>query len=191
MPDVNGYYTIRECANEILRAMEKHGDSQEKLSASLIQAANKLMDRPDFTSLGVKYKPNHVPEGTYLFYDGELSMTYTRVPAGRNVPPHDHGIWEAVIVHSGKLRHKVYERTDDQTREGYAELAITEDRILGPRDISLVMPPSEIHSFIPVDGDCWTLTIVGGNYKPNRYYYQPENNSYVTTTTAGKLVEKV
>ena len=131
MPDANGSCTIRECANEILRAMEKHGDSQDKLRASLLQAANKLMDRPDFTSLGVKYKPNHVPEGTYLFYDGELSITFTRLPEGKNVPPHDHGIWEAVIIHSGKLRHIVYERTDDQTREGYAKLAVTDVVTIG------------------------------------------------------------
>ncbi len=179
MSGVKSLYTIRECAKDILATIEKCKTDQEELAAGLKAAARRLTDRPDFASLGVKYQPNHIPEGKYLYYDGQLSIVMAKIPEGKIIPPHDHGTWEAMIVVTGRLRHTVFARADDGTRDGYAELAVADDRVLDPHDIAMVAPPAEIHSFNAVEGDCWVMVIVGENYKPNRSYYQPEKNAYV------------
>ncbi len=181
MPNAKGLYTIRECASDILRAIEAHGTDQQKLSASLAKAGRKLMSRPDFFQLGAKYRANHIAEAKYLYYDGELVITTATLPDGKFIPPHDHGVWEAMITVTGKLRHTVYDRADDGSREGHAELVAVDDRVLGVGDIAMVMPPAEIHSFSAVDGDSQTLVIVGGPYKPIRTYYNLDKQTYAVS----------
>jgi hypothetical protein len=53
--------------------------------------------------------------------------------------------------------------------DGYAELRIVDDRTLKRRDIGLMMPPVEIHSFRALTDDTFVLTVVERRYKPNRH----------------------
>ena len=63
------------------------------------------------------------------------------------------------------------------SKEGYAKLQVIDDRVLQPGEMSIVAPPAEIHSFTALTDDTWSVTIVGGCYKPDRHYYDPANNS--------------
>ena len=144
------------------------------------------IERPDFMTLGVKRPANHIDNSKYLYYDGALSMTLDEIPKGKVIPAHDHGIWEALILLKGRLDHAVYERTDDGSVDGHAELRTIEDRELVAGELALVAPPAEIHSFTALEDETYILTIVGGNYKPKRHYYNVAEQTYVVAK-AGAL----
>ena len=82
------------------------------------------------------------------------------------MPPHDHGIWEALVILKGGLHHEVYDRMDDCSVDGYAELKCIEDKIFKPMEMAMVIPPAEIHSFTAQEEGTFILTIVGGNIRP-------------------------
>ena len=85
----------------------------------------------------------------------------------------------------GRLRHIVYDRMDDGSVEGHAALKTIEDRIYVPGEMAMVMPPAEIHSFTALEEETFICTVVGGNYKPTRHYYNADKNTYVVAE-AGK-----
>ena len=68
-------------------------------------------------------------------------------------------------MYRGRIRHVVYERVDDQTVPGAAELRVAEDRELGPGDFAIVAPPADIHSFTALSDGTYGITVVSGAYK--------------------------
>lgn len=177
--------SIRECAAAVIGAIESSGDDGDALRAGLIEATRPFLARPDLFSLGAKRPGNHIDNSKYIYYDGEVSITLDELPHGLVVPPHDHGVWEALVIVRGRLHHTVYDRVDDGSVEGHAELKTIEDRACTPGELAMVIPPAEIHSFTALEPETYILTIVGGNYSPTRHYYNVADQSYVVAA-AGK-----
>jgi len=171
-------YTIRDLAHEVQKQMAIHGSDGPRLLEALRAPITRILDS-DLNGVGVRREGNHIDESRYLYYDGEMSITFDHMPNGKDIPPHDHGVWETLGLYSGRLRHTVYDRKDDGSREGYAELEVIDDRVLEAGDMAIVAPPAEIHGFTALTDDTWTVTIVGGRYKEDRAYYKPETNSYI------------
>lgn len=171
-------YTVRELANEVQRLVAQHGEDGPKLLEGLREPLRKLMQR-DLAPLGVKREANHIDDSRYLYWDGEMSITFDHMPKGKFIPPHDHGVWELLAIYSGKLKHVVYDRRDDGSKEGYADLAIIDDRVLERGEAAIVAPPAEIHSFMAMTDDTRCITIVGGKYKPDRKYFNAAEKTYV------------
>jgi len=171
-------YTIRDLAAEVQRQMSLHGSDGPRLLEGLHEPLSRIL-ASDLGGIGVRREGNHIDESRYLYYDCDMSITFDHMPKGKDIPPHDHGVWEALGLYSGQLRHTVYDRKDDGGKEGYAELEVIDDRVLRPGEMAIVAPPAEIHGFTALTDDTWTVTIVGGPYKADRCYYKPEENSYV------------
>ncbi len=171
-------YTIRDLAMDVQRQVSIHGSDGAKLLEGLRDSLTRIL-ASDLSKLGVKREGNHIDESRYLYYDGEMSITFDHLPKDKFIPPHDHGIWEAMAIYSGRLEHTVYDRKDDGAKEGYAELEVIDDRTLELGDMAIVAPPAAIHGFTALTDDTWSVTIVGGRYKDDRAYYDPETNSYV------------
>lgn len=185
MPETNSLCSTRDCAHAVIAAIEGAQNDHERLRGALLKATEPFLARPDLFSLGVKRPGNHIDNSKYIYYDGALSMTLDQLPHGLVVPPHDHGIWEALVILKGSLRHVVYDRRDNGAVAGHADLETVEDRVYTPHELALVMPPAEIHSFTALEEETYIFTIVGGNYKPARYYYNVAEQSYVVAA-AGK-----
>ncbi len=171
-------YTIRDLATEVQRQMAIHGSDGARLLEGLREPLSRIL-ASDLSNVGVKREGNHIDESRYLYYDTDMSITLDHMPRDKAIPPHDHGIWEALGLYSGQLKHTVYDRKDDGTREGYAELEVIDDRVLQPMEMAIVAPPAEIHGFTALTDDTWTVTIVGGPYKADRSYFNPAEKSYV------------
>ena len=171
-------YTVRDLALEVQRLMKLHGQDGPKLLEGLREPVRHVMQR-DLPSEGVKREGNHIDNSKYLYYDGQMSITFDHMPKGKFIPPHDHGVWEMMAIYSGRLKHVVYDRQDDGTKEGFADLKIIDDRVLEKNDVAIVAPPSEIHSFTALTDDTISMTIVGGTYKPDRKYYNAADKTYV------------
>ena len=171
--------SIRECADAIRQVMVDNKDNLEGLRTGLLEAARPFISRSDLFELGTKRPANHIDNSKYIYYDGELSITLDQLPKDMVVPPHDHGIWEALIILKGSLHHAVYDRTDDGSRDGHAKLKCIEDKTFKPMELAMVIPPAEIHSFTALDKETFILTIVGGDYAANRHYYNVDKSTYV------------
>lgn len=184
MSGTNELISIRETAQAVIKAVKEADNNAEKLRSGILKATEQLRHRPDLLSLGTRRLANHIaPEHSkHIYYDGELSITLDRVPTGVVIPPHDHGLWEGVICCTGRLQHAIYQRADDGSVEGYADLELVEDRIIGADDMALVIPPAEIHSFEALDEDTWLMNVVNGNYRAQRHYFNIEAKTCVLAT---------
>jgi len=92
---------------------------------------------------------------------------------------HDHAhIYTLYGVLDGHERIERYERIDDRSRQGYAEIRKTSDLVVGPGEIDLVKP-YEIHTEVTV-GERTVAVIIrsekGGGFNQGRY--DPETNEY-------------
>lgn len=173
MANAESELAIRKCATEIIDLVNKVGEDGPKLLEGLRSPIASLLQRPDLLSLGVKRDGNHIDNSKYLYYDGQLIITLDEFPKGKKIPPHDHGVWEALCIYRGAVHHTVFERKDDGSVPGHADLETKEERVLRAGDISIVAMPAEIHGFTAVEDGTYSLTIVGGHYKAERHYFDP------------------
>lgn len=185
-PAAQHTYTNRRCAQDILALIEAQPVNNTTFLDQLAKSLRQLMARPDFLNLGVKRQSNHTGDGSrWLYYDAETSIVVDLLPMGRKIPAHDHGVWEAICVYQGSLSHTTYLRTDDQSKEGYAELKILDERIMTPGDAAMLAPPTEIHSFHALEDNTYFVTVMGGPYKKFRNYYNPAEKSVTVRAPQG------
>jgi predicted metal-dependent enzyme (double-stranded beta helix superfamily) len=88
--------------------------------------------------------------GTTLLHaevDHSLFVVVDSWLPGRGVPPHDHATWAVVVGVDGSERNIFWQRLDDATRPGYAELQRIGEQSIGPGQ-TLAMPSGSIHSVI-------------------------------------------
>jgi hypothetical protein len=79
-----------------------------------------------------------------------------------------------MAIYRGRVQHTVYERLDDGTIPGYADLKVVDDRVLEPGETAVIAPPADIHTFMALTDDTWGVTIASGTYKAERSYFQPD-----------------
>jgi predicted metal-dependent enzyme (double-stranded beta helix superfamily) len=98
--------------------------------------------------------------GAHLLHeepDHSLAVFAASWLPGRGSPPHDHGVWAIVVGVDGWERNVFFERTDDRSRPGYAELRPIGEQVLGPGEV-LAMPSGTIHS-VSNDSERVTLSL--------------------------------
>ncbi|HEV2677369.1 MAG TPA: hypothetical protein VGV37_22765 [Aliidongia sp.] len=169
---------VRACATAVIEAVQRFGNDPDAISAAIDPAFQALLARSDLLSIGVPRPGNHVAMSWYLYYDGDLSLLIYPLAKGKVIPPHDHGNWESMFVYRGAVKHTVYERIDDRSVEGHADLKIVEDRVLKPGDSSVIAPPADIHTFMAIEDDTYAITVASGFYKEERCYFQPEAKTF-------------
>ena len=90
-------------------------------------------------------RPNH---GTYLLYQGESGLSVTAVVwgPGEHLGPHDHLTWGMIGILNNTLTETRYQRVDDRSREGYAQLELDRAVKFKPGELTLLVPDTdEIH----------------------------------------------
>lgn len=179
MPGSNSEQVVRECAFDIIRIANTHKDNNAALVKALEAPLKRIVAQPDLLKLGVKRQGNHIDNSKYLYYDGQLVISLDEFPKGKRIPPHDHGVWEALAVYKGSFDHTVYERLDDGSKEGYADLKAVDDRRLQPGDVAIVAQPAEIHTFTALEEGTYSITVVGGHYAEFRHYFNPDEKTCV------------
>ena len=98
--------------------------------------------------------------------------------AGRGAPAHDHGTWAVVVGVDGPEKNIFWERTDDRSRPGYAELRKSGEKVCDVGDV-LAFPAGAIHSVInESDRTSLSFHVYGRhlNYS-GRSQYDPERNT--------------
>lgn len=86
--------------------------------------------------------------GVYLLHeepDHTLAVLALSWLPRRGAPPHDHGTWAVVAGVDGPEKNEFFERADDRSRPGYAELRKVGEKVCTAGDV-LAMPKGVIHS---------------------------------------------
>jgi predicted metal-dependent enzyme (double-stranded beta helix superfamily) len=180
MQIVAGSYSIRQCAQDLIRLLAANQNNLAKAEQEAIPYLQRLMERPDLFELGVKREGNHTGESLWLYYDYDLSIMTARMPKGTAVPVHNHGTWEVVGVYRGAIKYTMYERVDDGSQRFYSDLKVVEDRIMRPVDVSICPPPPhDLHGFTALTDETYIVAVVGGPYAPVREYHNPAEHYYI------------
>jgi predicted metal-dependent enzyme (double-stranded beta helix superfamily) len=99
----------------------------------------------------------------------------------RGTPPHDHGTWAVIVGVDGAEKNVFWERADDRTRPGYAELRKIGEKLADRGDV-VAMPAGAIHSVVN-ESERVTLSLhVYGKHvnHTERSQYDPERRSEST-----------
>jgi predicted metal-dependent enzyme (double-stranded beta helix superfamily) len=176
-------YGLRDFASAIHLAAARAADGVgSDFRAAVAEPIRRLTAREDLLEVGLPRSGNNVAESYYLYYDGDLSVVLFKLPMQPAVQPHDHGVWETLFVYRGAIRHTIYTRTDDGSRQGRATLGEYESRVLKPGDYAVVAPPRDIHGFNALTDDTYGITVSSGKYKPERIYFNVEAQTYEVRT---------
>jgi len=132
--------------------------------AQLIARLSPLVQR--FAGSGTWRDPSHYevhPQqgfGVHLLHeepDHALAVFAVSWRPGGGTPPHDHGDWGIVVGVDGPEKNVFWERVDDRTRPGYAELRKVSEKVFVPGDV-VAMPAGTIHS-VSNESDRVTLSL--------------------------------
>jgi predicted metal-dependent enzyme (double-stranded beta helix superfamily) len=113
------------------------------------------------------------PDGAFVM------LAYIWEPRALDIV-HDHGSWGIIGAYINKVRERKYRRLDDGNTEGYAQLEETADRILGPREITVVRPLDDgIHQMENVtDSATITVNVYGRSVRKGySQHFYPEQNA--------------
>jgi predicted metal-dependent enzyme (double-stranded beta helix superfamily) len=75
----------------------------------------------------------------------------------RGTPAHDHGTWAVIVGVDGAEKNVFWERADDRSRPGYAELRRIGEKLADRGDV-VAMPAGAIHSVVN-ESDSVTLSL--------------------------------
>jgi predicted metal-dependent enzyme (double-stranded beta helix superfamily) len=119
-----------------------------------------------FALSGTWREPRHLQAdreqgfGVHLLHeepDHSLAVLAASWLPRRGAPPHDHGVWAIVVGVEGPERNVFFERIDDRSRPGHAELRRIGEQVLAPGEV-LAMPAGTIHS-VTNDSDQISLSL--------------------------------
>jgi predicted metal-dependent enzyme (double-stranded beta helix superfamily) len=106
--------------------------------------------------------------GVHVLHEGPdrglTIMTVNWLPQ-RGTPPHNHGTWAAVVGVVGDERNDFYQRVDDGSRAGHAELRRIGSRLFRPGEV-VAMPSTTIHG-VWNDSEAVTLSLHVYGRHPN------------------------
>ena len=139
---------VTQTVDRIRRIEHEHHvtrDALERIRAVLTELAarKELFPESDYPSpseeeRSLMYLLSEDPDHRFALY---LS---SGVP-GRSSPPHNHTTWAAIAGIDGEEENRVYERVDDGSTSGKAEIREVKRVILGAGD-SVAFMPDDIHS---------------------------------------------
>ena len=133
---------------------QQHGvnyDALGKIRDELIELARdkELFPRSSFpvTEDGgsAVYRISEDPDHRYALYASVGA-------AGKSVPPHNHTTWAVIVGVYGDELNRFYQRTDDASAEGYAELEETGTSVVQHGN-GVVFLPDDIHAISTDDSE--------------------------------------
>lgn len=180
MTSIEEAYTPEDMVAEASAFISRLGPSVEALDA-IAERLRRLSRQPGLIS---EYRLGDLHGGSASvspLAEGEdgSALMLARFSSEAPTPVHDHDSWAVICVVQGRDRHTRWERLDDGSVEGRAELRIVEERELGPGDVQFLdQPPEDIHSQQGIDGDAWELVYFESNPLPKaRAYFDPETGT--------------
>ena len=174
------YYSPGQCARDIYSILGASVGTLPAAQREVVPILNRLAQERNLLDIGLPRDGNHVSKSSWLYYDGEIGILTAKCPHEVGVPIHNHGTWEVVGVYKGELEYRLYNRLDDGSRDGYAELKLVEDGVIRAGEFSVCpLPPHDIHGFRARNDDTSMIAVLHGEFAAERLYFDPEKKSYI------------
>ena len=151
-------YSIAQFLADVLRVMSTHDDEAALLEQVAPLARRAALD-PQWRDDRQYIADPELGFGSTLLHeesDRSLFVVADSWLPGRGVNAHDHGTWAVVVGVDGPERNVFWERLDDGSRAGYAELRAVREQVVAVGDV-ITLPTGTIHS-VCNDTDRTTLS---------------------------------
>jgi predicted metal-dependent enzyme (double-stranded beta helix superfamily) len=122
---------------------------------------------------------NHQPSRLHVEPDGSLMLSLARFSAEEPTRVHNHNSWGVACIYKGVDLYVKWQRRDDGSRPGYAEVVPLEERLLRRGDATYWLDaPHDLHSQWGQEGHvAWELVLMGKNNQGiDRLFFEPERN---------------
>ena len=140
-------YSVIEFIDD-LRLITKDQKDDRVIIEKVIPLAKRLASETDWSSDSFRSCDESQGFGITILNEDEdnalMVETICWLP-GRGVAPHDHQTWGVVVGIDGEETNVNWKRLDDGTQEGFADLTVEEEIIVGPAEACAFLP-SDIHS---------------------------------------------
>ena len=161
-------------------------DAGSSLLERLVSNENVIPENYRLPAVGGR-RPNH---GTYLLYQGESGLSVTAVVwgPGEHLGPHDHLTWGIIGILNNTLTETRYQRIDDRSKEGFAQLELDRKANFKPGDITLLVPDTdEIHQMDNhTDRPTVEIHVYGDDLRGiDRHRYDLETNRVIGFRSGG------
>ena len=140
-------YSIAQLAGDLREISAQTKDEREILSRARPLARRVALAKDSWLKPHMYEADPEQGFGVHLLHeepDHTLAIFAVSWLPGRGTPPHDHGTWALVAGVDGPEMNKFFERVDDQTRPGHAELKKNGEKVFGVGEV-LAMPTGGIH----------------------------------------------
>jgi len=144
--DTNSY-SIAELAADLRTICAETKDEREILRRGRPLARRAALARESWLKPHMYQADPEQGFGVHLLHeesDHTLAIFAVSWLPGRGTPPHDHGTWALVAGVDGPEVNKFFDRVDDRTRPGHAELKKTGEKVFGVAEV-VAMPTGGIH----------------------------------------------
>ena len=170
-----GAYTPADFVEEATALLADHGATDEGLAA-VAERLRRLAGEPGIVSEEeLRWLHGSGATATILHEgaDGTCALMLARFPAEAPTPVHNHNSGGIACVVRGRDRYLRWERLDDGSDPGRADLRLAEERVLEPGDtVAFHGPPYDIHSQQGIGEAAWELVFFGRNpnVQPRAYF---------------------
>ncbi|MEK6244396.1 MAG: cysteine dioxygenase family protein [Pseudomonadota bacterium] len=140
-------YSIAQLAGDLKEICARTTDEREILSRARPLAHRAALARDSWLKPHMYEADPEQGFGVHLLHeepDHTLAIFAVSWLPGRGTPPHDHGTWVLVAGVDGTEMNKFFERLDDRTRPGHAELKKIGEKVFGVGEV-VAMPTGGIH----------------------------------------------
>jgi predicted metal-dependent enzyme (double-stranded beta helix superfamily) len=140
-------YTLERFVGD-LRRIAGDGQSEKELLARLRPLAQRFAGSGTWRDPHLYEVNQEQGFGVHLLHeepDHSLAVFAISWLPGRGTPPHDHGVWGIVVGVDGSEKNVFWERTDDRSRPGYAELRKIGEKSFAAGEV-VAMPTGTIHN---------------------------------------------
>lgn len=174
-------YSLSDFVADLRRITSETEDEKTILSRVRPLAKKAALERSWLSQDHYKADPEQGFGSNLLHVETDNSLFIVAVSwlPGRGAPAHDHGTWAVVMGVDGPERNILWERLDDGTRPGHAELRKKGDKTMVEGDV-IAMPTGSIHSVLNETSQTTLSFHVYGRHlnHTGRSQFDPENNTH-------------
>jgi predicted metal-dependent enzyme (double-stranded beta helix superfamily) len=153
-------YPISQLVADLERVCTQSNDDREIIAGVRPLARRAALSKEDWLEDGMYLADAAQGFGVHLLHekpDHTLAIFAVSWLPHRGTPPHDHGTWAVVAGVDGPEKNEFFERADDRSRPGYAELRKIGEKICAVGEV-VAMPRGAIHS-VWNDTDAVTVSL--------------------------------
>jgi predicted metal-dependent enzyme (double-stranded beta helix superfamily) len=140
-------YSIEQLVDDLKQVCAQAKDEREILSRARPLASRAALAKDSWLKPHMYEADRQQGFGVHLLHeepDHALAIFAVSWLPGRGTPPHDHGTWALVASVDGPEMNTFFERVDDRSRPGHAELKKIGGKVFGVGEV-VAMPSGVIH----------------------------------------------